>query len=1139
MFRATRTCRPGAAHQSALLFPAAKRWIMTPQIGTEVSVPAPVAGATAGVPFQSWLMLDHTGEREPGSATPLCHERPAHHISACPVYAKHSPEELRAADYQMGVKGTRSNNVVSVKQEANPWRVLNAPPAPLINQGPDAARLAAVLRAEAAALEALAAAAATALPAVRAALAAAAPTLASETAAADAIAAAELASSVRGAACALTAAREALAADVAARPSAAAAQADRVRALLALEDLDSERRKKMLLQEWTPAAQAKHDKLSADARAAAAAAAEVLRAAAARAAARAPLLAEAYPEAAVLSAAGVALAVAARASGPASAAGETLSMASFEVVEAIERTPARELLRCRRRDAPGAPDVCLKVFAPESARAFLAEARHLASLAAHPLIIKLEGSFVDPLGRGVLAMPYLPGGSLRPWTEALKRKTVGDGLAGAAGLSTDEWASVRRTYRQLVSALAFIHSRGVAHRDLKVREGCFVPPYAHVYPHFVLTLPISSQPENVLWADGAAQRTIALADFGLSRDLGAVLESTLPPSATSAGRGGALGGGGTRAYAAPEAGSPAWKATPWAGDIWSLGVMALEIATGSLYCWTGRRLELPGEPERGAPALPPGAGAALHSLSELAFGGLKENAEDRPSADEALLFPFFSAGEAAASDAHGAGAADGAAFGAKLAALTAAAAAARGGAGEPWLLVVPPVPSAEADDAARAAWANAFLDAVALVPTAALARPWRPQAGTARAPLSAAMRAFWSGAPHIRGLLVQCDAAGAQEAPRMDLPFHVRPDAAPNAAAEPRLAALGRVLGKCTQEGLSVDIELTTVAYAAALGTEGAALADSGAALSLLGAYDDGAARTHSRLLATRLGVGTDTLTGDMFEGQRDGDAAPVSDATKRAVVARAIAHALVGARRGGLDALRSGFCAVLDAAGVATTASLLTCWELASYLSGGAAQYVDVAALKARIVWDEAWPADEPQRRYLDLALESLSEPALRLLLTRAAGRARVPGAGISLLILRRRGRGEVDVTPRLFGNGVIELFAACPSAEAFLARLVAALHVREAAAAAPRTAPERLAAEARASIAALQAAGQVRRGAVYACPNGHLYTIGDCGGAMERGRCPECGEVIGGGQHRAEQGNAVRLDVDGAEAPAWPPPL
>lgn len=32
----------------------------------------------------------------------------------------------------------------------------------------------------------------------------------------------------------------------------------------------------------------------------------------------------------------------------------------------------------------------------------------------------------------------------------------------------------------------------------------------------------------------------------------------------------------------------------------------------------------------------------------------------------------------------------------------------------------------------------------------------------------------------------------------------------------------------------------------------------------------------------------------------------------------------------------------------------------------------------------------------------------------------------------------------------------------------------------------------------------------------SGHYYNIGECGGAMQRGKCPECNEVIGGEQHR-----------------------
>lgn len=43
------------------------------------------------------------------------------------------------------------------------------------------------------------------------------------------------------------------------------------------------------------------------------------------------------------------------------------------------------------------------------------------------------------------------------------------------------------------------------------------------------------------------------------------------------------------------------------------------------------------------------------------------------------------------------------------------------------------------------------------------------------------------------------------------------------------------------------------------------------------------------------------------------------------------------------------------------------------------------------------------------------------------------------------------------------------------------------------------------------------------YECPNGHVYTIGECGGAMQQSTCPECGAVVGGGQHRLQNGNRV----------------
>jgi len=55
------------------------------------------------------------------------------------------------------------------------------------------------------------------------------------------------------------------------------------------------------------------------------------------------------------------------------------------------------------------------------------------------------------------------------------------------------------------------------------------------------------------------------------------------------------------------------------------------------------------------------------------------------------------------------------------------------------------------------------------------------------------------------------------------------------------------------------------------------------------------------------------------------------------------------------------------------------------------------------------------------------------------------------------------------------------------------------------------------------------------YKCPNGHIYAIGECGGAMEKSTCPECNTVIGGESHRLAEGNELAPEMDGAQYPAW----
>merc|ERR1711970_1549333 len=45
--------------------------------------------------------------------------------------------------------------------------------------------------------------------------------------------------------------------------------------------------------------------------------------------------------------------------------------------------------------------------------------------------------------------------------------------------------------------------------------------------------------------------------------------------------------------------------------------------------------------------------------------------------------------------------------------------------------------------------------------------------------------------------------------------------------------------------------------------------------------------------------------------------------------------------------------------------------------------------------------------------------------------------------------------------------------------------------------------------------------KGHWYACSWGYVYAIGECGGATQMAKCPECGLSIGGTQHRLTEGN------------------
>lgn len=59
--------------------------------------------------------------------------------------------------------------------------------------------------------------------------------------------------------------------------------------------------------------------------------------------------------------------------------------------------------------------------------------------------------------------------------------------------------------------------------------------------------------------------------------------------------------------------------------------------------------------------------------------------------------------------------------------------------------------------------------------------------------------------------------------------------------------------------------------------------------------------------------------------------------------------------------------------------------------------------------------------------------------------------------------------------------------------------------------------------------------KGHWFKCPQGHIYAIGECGGAMQTSVCPECKADIGGANHKLVDGNELATEMDGARYAAW----
>jgi len=752
------------------------------------------------------------------------------------------------------------------------------------------------------------------------------------------------------------------------------------------------------------------------------------------------------------------------------------------------------------------------------------EARRLQRLRGCPGVVQLERVFQDR--EWWVQMPYYRSGSLEPWVgETRSRVRAARGIEGPEQLATE----VAETFRQMVSAVASCHQRGIVHRDVK--------------------------PGNFLRDDAGA---ILLTDFELSQDFSS---STLTFTATLLA--GALRL--TEKHASPEllSGGDAWKERPFACDIWALGITLAELVCGEEVWFNGFDgkvcLGPPGGTTSTSAALPLGmgifaarkpSGPAWEDAVDLVCRMLCP-AETRISASEALQHPFLA--HHRGGRPRGAGAAPSADenFDGSLMLLNALLHGHRRQrpSGGPSRVALPgSEPSADVVRAVLKHFSEHVKTEEDLRREISFTMP-RPQGGVEFVPLPTAMRLFfesldvlcsqdaacghhegWKGVGGRRCAFLETRGALCPALPVQDEDL--------SEGGQGDLEAFGKVLAKCLLERVGVSMPLAAPVLdclAASAGSElESARWDLGQALQGMAAFDRDVARRFDMVLAME-GSGDDALPW-VTRGQLkyDGAKSERDDAalTSREVQSEALGallHRLVDSRMAGLQAVNRGFSVlgpeILSLRHWMRPRMLQAVLSLAA-VDTSSAELVGLLRLGPGLPTQHfEWLKDSVGR---------LTPAGRQVLITSVYGTAAPPpgkdGRWAPVEVSANAGSDvEIETSAR---RPRVTVPASTPTPEALRGRLLRALQLPDSVLTAEAEAG--LSEEERRTVVNIMG-GEIQPGGWVKHECGFLYAIGECGGAMQEGVCPKCGGTIGGSGHRIAAGNQYDGSFDGAAQPAW----